>query len=466
MSYFLNIDKVNPEQIAVLDDQDHQISYGDLVGFCDEMQALIETRSLVFHFSENSVASLSFYMACMQAKAIPLLLSPQTDRDLIHTLLDKYQPNYIVVPVRISHYFEGEVLKERGDYKLLKTGATEHQVYDKLALLLPTSGSTGSPKLVRHSYDNLESSALNVSAFFKLDNSDKTFAFLPMYYTMGLSVIHSHLRVGATIILVKSAMTDADFWRVLKESKATSITGVPYSFEILKKLRFFRMKLPHLKLITQGGGKLSDELYEDCLNFAEVNNIQFIPTYGQTEGTARMAFVEPSMAATKKASIGKAIPNGILSILNEEGVESFEGEAIGELVYRGPNVTLGYANDLEDLKRQDEREGILYTGDIVKRDGDGYYFIIGRKSRFLKLYGIRVALDDIETMIAESFNVECVCGGNDQKMIVLITKPDLEKQITDFIVQKTGLFHQSFQVVYVEEIPRNETGKVIFNDHI
>lgn len=466
MSYFLKIDKTNPEQIAAIDDQDHQISYGELVGFCKELQKDIQSRSLVFHFSENSVASLSFYMSCMHAKAVPLLLSPQTDRGLINTLLIKYQPDYVIAPERICHYFEGEVLKERGDYKLLKLRDAHHQLYDKLSLLLPTSGSTGSPKLVRHSYLNLESSAQIVSEFFKLDNSDKTFSFLPMYYTMGLSVIHSHLRVGATIILVKSAMTDANFWRVLKESKATSITGVPYSFEILKKLRFFRMKLPNLKFITQGGGKLSAELYDDCVHFANENNIKFIPTYGQTEGTARMAFLEPAMAANKEGSIGKAIPQGILSIIDEDGQESFEGEATGEMVYRGPNVTLGYANNLEDLKLQDERQGVLYTGDIVKRDADGYYFIIGRKSRFLKLYGIRIALDEVEEMIATSFDTECACGGTDEKMCVLITKPNLNKEITDFIVKKTGLFHQSFQVEYVEEIPRNETGKVIFHDRI
>lgn len=463
MSYFLKIDTFNPLQIAAIDDQDNQTSYGALVDFCDKMEEKIQARSLVFHFSENSVNSLSFYMACIQAKAVPLLLSPQTDKDLITSLLDKYQPNYIIAPDRICDYFEGEVVERKGNYNLLKLSNAKHQLYDKLSLLLPTSGSTGSPKLVRHSYENLEASAESVSEFFKLEGSDKTFAFLPMYYTMGLSVIHSHLRVGATVILITSAMTDAKFWKVLKESQATSITGVPYSFEILKKLRFFRMKLPNLKLITQGGGKLSDELYDDCVNFAQDNNLHFIPTYGQTEGTARMTFVEPSMAAIKKSSIGKAIPKGKLSIINEAGEESFEGAASGEMVYRGPNVTLGYASNLEDLKLKDERDGVLYTGDLVRRDDDGYYFIIGRKSRFLKLYGIRVALDEIEKMIVESFDVECACGGNDQKMLVLITKPDLSKQITEFIVQKTGLFHQSFQVEYVEIIPRNEAGKVIFN---
>src|SRR5690554_4433498 len=463
MSFFLNIDKVNPSQIAAVDDQDNQVSYGELVDFCKNLQKDVRSRSLVFHFSENNVDSLLFYMACMQSRAVPLLLSPQTDRELIENLLEKYQPNYIVAPERIRHYFNGETRSEKGSYSLIALHDSLHQLNDELSLLLATSGSTGSPKLVRHSYRNLEASAQSVSAFFEFDNFDKGFSFLPMYYTMGLSVIHSHLYVGATVVLVQSAMTDANFWKILRESNATSITGVPYSFEILKKLRFFRMKLPSIKIITQGGGKLSEELYDDCISFAKQNNIKFIPTYGQTEGTARMAFLAPEMAATKKGSIGKAIPNGKLSIIDEDGQESNEGEARGEMVYRGPNVTMGYANNLKELTLGDERQGLLHTGDLVKRDADGYYYIIGRLSRFLKLYGIRVSLDDVEKLVSESFDVECACGGDDQKMVVMVTKPDLEKEISEFIVTKTGLFHQSFQVVYVEKIPRNETGKVVFN---
>lgn len=466
MGCFLGIDKVDAAQIAAIDDQERQLSYGELVDFCSRAQKEIQERSLVFHFSENSVDSLSSYMACIHAKAVPLLLSPQTDLDLVKTLLKTYQPNYVVAPERICHYFDGEVVMENGDYRLIKLSVKKHEIYEELALLLPTSGSTGSPKLVRHSYENLESSAKNVSDFFGLKATDKAFLFLPMYYTMGLSVIHSHLKVGATVVLTKSAMTDAKFWSLLKESSPTILTGVPYSFEILKKLRFFRMKLPSLRVITQGGGKLSEELYNDCLNFAEVNNLEFIPTYGQTEGSARMAFLEPSMAALKKGSIGKAIPNGTLSIIDDKGQESFEGEATGEMVYRGSNVTLGYANSVKDLNSGDEHQGILYTGDLVKRDADGYYFIVGRKSRFLKLYGIRVALDEIEKMISDSFNVECACGGNDQKMIVLITKADLTQRVSDFLVTKTGLFHQSFEVIFVDGIPRNEAGKVVFNGRV
>lgn len=462
----MGIDKRDPANIAAIDDQGQQISYGELVAFCKEVKKKVRERAIVFHFSENTVAAVAFYVGCMQSGIVPLLLSPQTDAGLIQELADKYKPNYIIFPEKLTSLFEGEVILEKGHYKLIKTPQPLHQIADNLSLLLPTSGSTGSPKLVRHSYQNVESSAANVAQFFNLNAADRAFAFLPMYYTMGLSVINSHLKAGASVLLVTASMTDAKFWSILKEGGATSITGVPYSFEILKKMRFFRMKLPNLKIITQGGGKLSEELYEDCVKFATDNNLLFIPTYGQTEGTARMAFLNPNFVATKKGSIGKAIPNGILSIVDEFGKETFEGIASGEMVYRGENVTLGYANGLEDLNLQDQRHGILPTGDLVRRDEDGFYFIVGRKSRFLKLYGIRIALDEVEKLVSKAFGVECVCGGNDQKMIVLTTKPFIEKEISDFIVQKTGLFHQSFSVEYGSIIPRNETGKVIFNDRI
>lgn len=466
MSFFLNIDKINIEQLAAIDDQYNKISYGELIHFTNELKEIIATRSLVFHFAENSVASFAFYIACMNLRAVPLLLSSQTNFQLIESLIEKYSPNYVIVPNQISENFKGIVLKEYKNYKLIKQFDIEHRLYESLSLLLPTSGSTGSPKLVRHSYENLEFSASSVAKIFQLNSKHKAFAFLPMYYTMGLSAINSHLSVGATIILIKSAMTDTNFWKALKDNEPNSFSGVPYSFEILKKLRFFRYKMPYLLYINEGGGKLSSELYDDCVNFAKENGAKFIPTYGQTEGSSRMSFLAPEMVEIKKGSIGKSIPGGTLSIINEQGIESFDGKAEGELVFKGPNVTLGYANQLLDLNKSDERQGILYTGDLAKRDVDGYYFITGRKSRFLKLFGIRVSLDEVEQIIQSEFKIDCACSGTDKKMIILITVKKFEKQIGNLIVQKTGLFHQAFSVVYVKEIARNESGKIIFNEKI
>ena len=462
MSYFLKIDKAEQTQIAFLDDKNNQISYAELVKFCDKVSKIITRRSLVFHFSENSVASLSFYIACMNANSVPLLLSPNTDSELIKKLIDKYQPNYIVTSSKLASNFDCKKILEFNEFQLLIRSDYSHNFYNQLSLLLTTSGSTGSPKLVRHSFKNLIFSSKSISKFFEINNNDRAFCFLPMYYTMGLSVIHSHIYSGASLVLISSSMTDSVFWEFLKKTKPTTITGVPYSFEILKKLRFFRMKIPSLRILTQGGGKLPNDIYDDCLAYSDNNNVKFIPTYGQTEGTARMLYLDYKIASKKKGSIGKAIPGGSLSILNKQGVESTEGTCEGELIYRGPNVTLGYAESIEDLKLKDERNGILLTGDIVKRDCDGYYFITGRKSRFLKLYGIRISLDEIRDLIVNYLGIECACGGNDKKMIVLVTSINKVKEATDLIVNKTGLFHESFEVQYVKKIPRNEIGKIIF----
>jgi acyl-coenzyme A synthetase/AMP-(fatty) acid ligase len=336
-------------------------------------------------------------------------------------------------------------------------------MYSELALLLPTSGSTGSSKLVRHSYVNIESSASNVSSFFELNDSDKAFMFLPMYYTMGLSIINSYLKTGASVLLTNASLTDSKFWSSIKTRGITSITGVPYSFEIFKKMRFFNMKFPDLKILTQGGGKLSEDLYNDCVVYAQNNNIKFIPTYGQTEGTARLTYLDPKFSSIKRGSIGKSIPNGLITIIDENGIEINENYAEGEMIFKGQNVTLGYAVILKDLKLGDEFKGVLYTGDIVKRDEDGFLFITGRKSRFLKLYGIRVSLDEIENLIVNKFDIECIAAGNDTMMKVYVVDYLKTKEIEEFISNKTGLYHKSFQVIPIEKIPRSETGKVIYN---
>ena len=179
---------------------------------------------------------------------------------------------------------------------------------------------------------------------------------MPMHYTMGLSVIASHLYAGATLLLCGKSLLDPVFWNMLRDG-ATSFTGVPYSFELLAKLRFFRMNLPELKIITQGGGKLTEDMWLQLSSYAINNGKRFIATYGQSECTARMAYLPAELVSTKVCSIGIAEPGGQLSIIDNDGNETFEGEATGEMVYRGENVTLGYATSKEDLLKGDENHG-------------------------------------------------------------------------------------------------------------
>ena len=454
---FLGLDRKERQRIAAIDDSGRSVTYGDICDFSQEFAKHLPQRSLIFLLSENRIGSLLGYTAALSNCIVPLIISATTEEGLYNHLYDLYQPEYLWMPESKA---EGkDVIFLAWDYCLVKTGNKPTPMYEELSLLLPTSGSTGSPKLVRHSYRNIEANADNVRRLFKLDGTEKAMAILPMHYTMGLSVIASHLLAGATLLLSARSLLDKGFWTTLKE--ATSFTGVPYSYEILTKMRFTRMDLPNLKLITQGGGKLTETMWHTLAQYAQDNGKQFIATYGQSECTARMAYLPAEMAMEKVCSIGIAEPGGQLSIIDNEGNETFEGEATGEMVYRGENVTLGYATCREDLMKGDENHGVMHTGDLARRDADGCYYIVGRLKRFLKIFGLRIGLDEVENLIKSEFKIDCYCKGNDEKLIVLVTTPSVIDKLPAFIEEKTHLFHQNIEVQLVDAILRNEAGKVI-----
>ena len=454
---FLDLDKKDPQRIAAIDDSGRSLSYGEICDFARELSQYLPERSLIFILSENSIGSLLGYTAALSLRVVPLILSAATEAGLYNQLYGRYRPEYLWMPKARAK--EQKILFSAWDYCLVRTGNSPTPMYEELSLLLPTSGSTGSPKLVRHSYRNIEANADNVRRMFRLDGSEKAMAILPMHYTMGLSVIASHLLSGATLLLSGKSLLDKGFWTMLKD--ATSFTGVPYSYEILTKMRFTRMDMPNLKVITQGGGKLTEALWMTLAEYARDNGKQFVATYGQSECTARMAYLPAELALEKVCSIGIAEPGGRLSIVDDDGAETFDGEAQGEMVYRGENVTLGYATCPEDLLKGDENHGVMHTGDLARRDADGCYFIIGRLKRFLKIYGLRIGLDEVERMIKAEFETDCYCKGDDEKLVILVTDARLQEVLPAFIEEKTHLFHQRVAVQPVKEILRNEAGKVI-----
>jgi long-chain acyl-CoA synthetase len=458
----LNLKTINKEATALIDVDGNKFTYHDLIIFIESFYKQINKRTLLFHFAENSIPSVCGYVACLENKIVPLLLNVSTDEQLRTHLLNIYQPEYLWLPDEMITDFECELVYQFRGYSLLKTNFSTPDLNENLSLLLPTSGSTGSPKLVRHSYQNIIENAKNIGKVFEIKNTDKSIAMLPMYYTMGLSVITSYLFGGATVLLYNGTLTDAVFWKFLKEQKTTVLTGVPYSFEIMQKLRFTRMDLPDLKILSQGGGKLSQKLFEELANYAEQSGRKFIATYGQTEGTARMAYLPSQFAITKTGSIGIPIPNGELYLIDDNGARIDEEKTSGEMVYEGKNVTLGYAYVKNDLQKGDERNGILKTGDIAIKDKDGCFYIVGRKSRFLKLFGTRVSLDEMEQLISKEFQVETMCKGTDEKMLIYVTKENLESEVLAFVIKKTGLYHQAFKVEYLESLPRNEVGKILY----
>lgn len=460
----LHIEKQQKERIAAIDSMGNTLSYGELVTFSKEIASMIPHRSFLFLLTDNNVGGIAWSISCLNAENVPLILNANIEEELYENLFEIYQPPYLCVPATSSISLTSyEVLAERYGYILLKTKLKACPMYAELSHLLPTSGSTGSPKLVRHKYDNIAAAALNISTFFHLTKEDRPLLVLPLYYTMGLSVVFSHLYVGATILITNQSMTDRAFWSFMKDQKATSFTGVPYSFEILNMMRFFRMDLPDLNLLTQGGGKMSRQLNLKFAEYCRDNGKQWIATYGQSEGTARMAYLPAKWAVEKAGSIGLAVPNAELSLMDNEGNVIEESNVEGEMCYKGKNVTLGYARKREDLLLGDTRHGFMHTGDLAYRDKDGCYYIVGRIGRFLKLFGMRVGLDECEQIIKGKFPIECACVGTDEKMVIYLTNEQYSQQVKDLLIEKTKLIASIFDVRTIDKIPRNEAGKILYN---
>lgn len=459
----------------LLDDSGRTVTYGEFYTFAEKIGTKMKKRSLMFLLCENSSGSVLTYLSALQNNIVPLLLDSNIDESKLYTLMELYRPEYLACPEK----WEEKMGEQCGNLNIIwrsngyicfaflhNQAGTEEEIYEDLALLLTTSGSTGSPKLVRLSRKNIESNAASISVYLNLDRKEKPVTTLPMYYTYGLSIINSHILVGACILLTDKTLFEKEFWDFVRKNKATSFGGVPYTYQMLKRLNFFEIELPFLKTMTQAGGKLPETLHQEFAAYAKQNNKNFVVMYGQTEATARMGYLPSEYALKKCGSMGIAIPGGRFYLIDENGEKITEANVVGNLVYEGANVSLGYARSREDLKKGDERRGVLVTGDLAKRDEEGFYYIAGRKKRFLKMYGIRVSMDEIEQLLKMSFQkVDFACTGKDDCMVVSVAGMKAEEmmELSAWLEEKTGLNSRGFVINPVSEIPRNKSGKILYN---
>ena len=458
---FLDLDKREQTKIAIRDDSGYTLTYSEICHTIRDFETLKLPRSVIFCLCESCAGSLVGYLSFLNNGQVPLLLSANMDKGLRTNLEQAYLPSYYWVPEGKAGEIAGEKLFSAYGYVLLKTGGEPYPLHEKLSMLLTTSGSTGSPKLVRHKYGNLEANAVNVARAFSWTVEENGICDLPMNYTMGLNVINSYLVTGASVLMVKANLMDPEFWKFIKEQEGTSFTGVPFSYEVMRRIGFDKMDLPRLHTLAEGGGKLTDKMFRWIATFCKNSGKRFCATFGTSETSARMAFLNPDLALEKIGSIGKPIPNGEMFLVDE--IQNEDGSSTGELAYRGPNVTMGYALCKDDLLKDDEFCGEYHTGDIAKRDAEGYYYIIGRKGRFLKLFSLRVSLDETERILKTQFpNVDFVCTGDDKRMNIFVTDTKIKGEVISFISEKTNIHNSAFKAFVIDEIPRNEYGKVRF----
>jgi len=450
----------------LIDAHGRKFSYLDIHSLGSSKPFADTRRKLVFCLIDNDIGGLAGYISLLVADAVPMMLGVNITASQLKELLSAYKPSYIWLPIsRKDELTAVECLETIYGYGLFELRGQSIHLHDELSLILATSGSTGSQKMVKLSHQNVLSNAKSIFNYLELNADERPITTLPPSYTYGLSIIHSHMMVGAAIAVTNKTFFDRDFWNFFRNVGATSFGGVPYHYEMLKKLRFTKMELPSLRTMTQAGGRMEPALIKEYGEYCVSNGMRFFTMYGQAEATARMSYLPYEKTVSKAGSIGVAIPGGKFWIEDESGEVIRGPDVSGELVYEGDNVSMGYAYSYEDLVKGDEINGVLRTGDVAMRDVDGYYYIVGRLKRFIKLFGRRINLLDVEKMIFNEGH-EVVCAGNDDLLEVYQTEFEKEKavQIKKKVVRNLNVAPQGVCVYAVGNIPRNESGKVQYSE--
>lgn len=383
------------------------------------------TRRLVLLEAANRVACVVAYLAALRGRH-PVLLAPPNAPSAVDALMATYDPDVVI--------------SAGADWAIdARRAVTKHELHPDLALLLSTSGSTGTSKLVRLSRDNLAANAAAIAEYLDLSPNDRAVTTLPPHYCYGLSVLHSHLHAGASVVLTEFSVVDRCFWDLFRSAQATSLAGVPHTFDLLDRVGFASMSLPTLRYVTQAGGKMRAETVRRFAEHGERDGWQLFVMYGQTEATARMAYLPPHLAATNPHCIGVPVPGGELSI------DSPDDDGVGELVYRGANVMLGYATDAGDLALSSTVEA-LYTGDLGRREESGLYEVVGRRARFVKPYGIRIGLDSVEHLL-DTHGIDAACTSDGERLVIGVERADQLEAAADLVHGQLTLPRHAMTVV-------------------
>ena len=418
-----------------------KISYKDLNKKVTSYASFLSDKGLknqlAFLPMLSDVDSVVRYLACLRTSIIPLLLPKKLDKDLIENLINIYTS---------AAKFSSD---ELDDIKIYKNSIFSGGLPKQLSILLTTSGSTGSAKLVKLSSLNLDSNAKSISEYLGISSEQIAHCTLPLSYSYGLSVLNSHLSSGACVFLSELNPFSPGYYDEIKSAKITSISGVPFFYQMLMRTGFCEQNLPSLNVMTQAGGRLNEKLTEKFCDFAERRNISFYVMYGQTEATARISYVPCEMLKNKIGSIGIAIPGGSLELSNSD-----------ELIYYGPNIMMGYAENYLELFSNNDVMSSLPTGDIATVDDDGYYYITGRKKRFLKLAGSRYGLDEIEAYLENKFQDTFLATGKDDNLKIMVEGNNLNlSDIFEALQSKFSIARSFINIKNVEQIKRKENGK-------
>ena len=410
-------------------------------------------RHVCLILARRNLETVCAYLGALRSGVVPLFINGETPIKSIERFIEDFSPRYIFSSEPVSK-LGYEPVDTLGGAQLYEASIpVDAEILPELAILQPTSGSTGDSKCVRVSYRNLDFVTGSIVSYLHLNPNRVLLSTLPFHYTFGLSILHTAIFSGADIVLTEESITSGNFWRIFADNRVTDFSGVPFQYQALSNRGFPASALKSLKFLSQAGGPLPVSEVHWWLDYCEPKAIDFFVMYGQTEASPRISYLPPAMARKKIGSVGVPIPGGSVEISKPDS------NGIGEILYSGPNVCLGYAVSIQDLASSDELLGKLFTGDLGRLDEDGYIFLNGRSKRFVKLAGTSVGMDSMENAIKENLNLDVAVVGRDDKLVIVVQRAydiDTAAQILELIDASTNLM----KVEFVDELPRLDTGKL------
>jgi acyl-coenzyme A synthetase/AMP-(fatty) acid ligase len=450
---FLSNLQIHENAPALIDDTTNEwISYGAL-------QTQIKNLLPIFHHDDKKLilccvpravqGVVSYLAAAASGHAIMMV---DEAMPCIGDIVNAYQPYWIIVSEKLSVTgYRSVAWGVQNSQLLQKIESSSAIIHPDLFLVLLTSGSTGSAKGVRLSYKNIAHNTNAIIESLGISFQTRGLVHLSLSYSFGLSVLHAQLAVGGSCVLTEHGMMSKEFWHVVRTHCATLFPGVPYHYEMLNKLGLARIDAPSLTVFLQAGGKMRDELTRDMWQKIGNRHGQFFVMYGQTEASPRMTCLPLHHYPKKLGSCGFALSGGTIEIVNNE------------VIYTGANVMMGYAENYIDLAKGDILLGRLETGDKGSLDADGCLTIHGRKHRFAKLFGQRIALDDLEIIAGAVTQVAAI--EYDDKIIVVHTEKDtaVNEKVKSALLTATHLPPPCIEVRNVIALPRNANGKIDYH---
>jgi len=394
------------------------ISYGNLVFESNKIQKFINSNTVSLLVADNYSDFVVGYLAFLRKKnTINIIVDSSFSIEFIDKIIKSFKPNYIYSS-KLEEHLDRQFRKisTYNAFTLHSTNFPSHKNLNyKNFLLLTTSGTTESPKLVRLSKQNLIDNINNISNNLKIKKSHTTITTMPMGYSYGLSILNTHLYKGAKIVINKSNILEKKFWEKIRKHKVNSFGGVPEFYNFLKKIGFKKKTYSSIKYLTQAGGKMSSSTLEYFQSLTKEKKIKFYAMYGQTEAGPRMSILNWKMFLKKNDSIGQPLKNCRIELIDKKKNKIRKPNISGEIVFRGKNVSLGYAKNVNDLKKGDVNKKTLFTGDLAFRDKENYYYIVGRKKKFIKLFGKRLDLKEVKSYL-NSKGIKVRCYTDDTKL--------------------------------------------------